>query len=276
MTKTIIDVSRMEEFMTCRYKYFLKYIMGYQLGEEKSATSFGSAIHSTLDDWFVKKNLNSAVEVFRTNYSHDETEKLRTIDKGIQMLTQYDNQYKDLNFELISIEKGFKVEIADIPGFIFVGRIDKIINWDGIIYVMDHKTTSQMGQNYFNKFSNSLQLGLYIYVVRKILGLNCSAGIIDALQVAKTVNGMERKCFEYSEDKIKRVMLNIGKICSDIKSENYYHNYFACGNYGKCDYLDYCSSDLAWKDVMLKEDFVVKHWDPLDGLTDENIIMGMA
>ena len=123
------------------------------------------------------------------------------------------------------------------------GIIDLVIEWDGVIYILDHKTTSQMGASFFDGFSRSFQMMNYVYACRELLG-ECGGFVVNGLLVAKTKTDFARNPYPKSNKQIQAHALNYLQVVADLEKcilrKEFYENGASCSYYGKCPYRDLC------------------------------------
>src|SRR5437016_12209570 len=78
----------------------------------------------------------------------------------------------------------------------YTGRIDLPVMWDNQLVVIDHKTTSAMGDYFFKDQRVNPQMIGYCYAFQKLTGRTVNGFCINAIrsrpQHAKPVGGMDR------------------------------------------------------------------------------------
>ncbi len=84
---------------------------------------------------------------------------------------------------------------------VYIGRRDRVVDWQGAIYVMEHKTMSQLGYTTFNRFKPNLQVDGYIYATRQKYP-TCHGCVVDAILVAKTKEDYARKIETRTDEEI--------------------------------------------------------------------------
>lgn len=158
----------------------------------------------------------------------------------------------------------------------WTGKIDLIIAQDGKKKILDHKTTSMMGDTFWGQFRLSSQFRGYCWATSQLLGEPVRHAIIDAIVGrAPTLKGKgsqhenQFQEFEYTDQQIEdwRVdtILHIERIFSYL-----FKGYFPQANtwcfnkYGKCPYFDCCSmSPKAGAQLLMSGQYAERTWDPL-------------
>lgn len=279
--RTAFDYTALSTFQTCRRKYDLRMNKGYTKKQELKPVHFGKAIHNALDSWYKDKDVAKAVDIFKANFTEDlEIDDKRTNKMGEWIITNYDKQYRDQEHELVECERTFSIPLAQ--DFDFVGRIDKIVKWDGCHWVMDHKTTSSLGYTYFNMAEPNLQFMGYAWAGRQ-LGYDIKGVIVDALLVAKgllpsdATTGTRKnpnlvpfarydvyykqEHFEEWKDTVTRIRHEISGCEGKVGA--WYPNFDACVHFGECTYRRVCKEDQAIRQRILDQDYEIDMWDPL-------------
>jgi len=181
MSDKIWDYTALNLFLTCRKRYYYRIVRSLVPKAISPALSFGKAVHDALNTYYSnERNLDEALKVFVREYHDPEGEELRTVENGIKMLKEYARVYKYEPFKVIGKpEVGFVIPLGDI---LWGGRIDLLVDWGGDLYVMEHKTTSILGPNFFRQFRMDMQVTSYVVGAEAILGRKCLGAIINALE----------------------------------------------------------------------------------------------
>lgn len=157
----------------------------------------------------------------------------------------------------------------------WTGKIDLIGMVDGLVTVMDHKTTSMGGPTFFDDFELSSQTVGYTWAVRQILGIPVNHFMVNAIIGRKPTRtgislDLSRQRYFYSDERVKEWELNTLVSVSDFIS-NLLRNYFpmapkwCMGKYGKCKYHDVCSLPEKQRMPMLMSDqYSDVTWSPLN------------
>ena len=283
VNKTDYDFTSMSTFQTCRRKYDLRINKGYVGKVAQTAPDFGKAIHLALDSWYADKDVDKAVAVFNGAYTEDlEIDDKRTNALGEWIIRNYHTTYRDQAWELIESEIEFKLPLPN--GNNFTGRVDKIIRWDGTLWIVDHKTMSSLGQTYHYMTEPSLQFVGYAWAMKQ-RGYDIKGFILDAILVAKglmpsisTTTGakvaanknltpLSRYDVYYKQEHFDEWLDTVTKIQRDIKiaeeSDEWYPNFSSCINFIECPYRKVCKEETGIRQRILDADYEVKHWSPL-------------
>lgn len=267
------DYTMMSTFQTCQRKYDFRINQGIVGRKPPIAADFGKCIHQSLDAWYKEKDVDHAVELFKATYVESEEDDKRTHKMGEWILRNYHSKYVDQPFKVLSTEREFTLPLPN--GNKLIGRIDKIVEWDGAIWGMDHKTTSALGDSYMRFHTPNLQFSGYTWAIQQLGFPQCAGILVDAILVAKglldtTSRGKLvplRRDFAYrSPGDIEEYLSVVGQIQQDIElSEStgvWIPNFEACTDYGECPYRKICKEPKEFRDKIIAADYVHEPWDP--------------
>jgi hypothetical protein len=170
-------------------------------------------------------------------------------------------------------------------------RIDRIIEWNGLFYVEDHKSTSAMGASYFRQFDPSNQMMGYAWTAQQLTGLPIAGVRINAIGVLKTQTKLAREVVSYSQQRLQEWARNYNVSVQRIERsymlynlavdpafqgdreqlllQAWPHRFNAChGKYGMCQYSEVCASSPHIRGRLL-ETYEENPWEPLETFAEE-------
>lgn len=149
------------------------------------------------------------------------------------------------------------------------GVIDLIVNFGAKIFIVDHKTTAQMGSTYFLQFKPNNQISGYCWAAGELSGRrqDIGGGIINGIGIYKSSpTKFEREITSRTETNIREWLVNLWYQCLEMRMHEKQHYWpmrtKACTIYGTCPFYDVHS--LASEDErrrMLEQNYVVNKWD---------------
>ena len=239
--KRVYDSTCLTDFLLCHKRFYWRFVKGYQPKIESSALVFGSAIHEGLKEWYNGNGKEGAISSYQKGVASLKEDTKRTRARGEEILQRYFKQYQREPFKVKEVEVGFEVVMPG--GSVLRGRMDMIVEWDNMTYVVDHKTTSQMGSFFFQQFDRHFQIDSYIYACRELKG-KCNGAIINGILVAKTKIDFARDIKTRTEEQINEHAINYLQVVADLErcvlTRTFYGNKTACGHFGSCPYIDLC------------------------------------
>lgn len=146
------------------------------------------------------------------------------------------------------------------------GIFDGLVDFNGQLWVFEHKTTSQLGSYYFDQFKPNNQVTGYIWAAEQLSGRKVQGAIINAIGVYKTgATKFERGMTARHPQDLKEWLENIRIVCNQIKraeKEGYSQSTGACTLYGKCEYHSiHVLSHPSERQKRLESDYIQEAWD---------------
>jgi len=129
-------------------------------------------------------------------------------------------------------------------GRTYAGRIDQIVEWNGQVYVKDHKTTSQLGMSFYRSFHPSVQMDGYCYACRELCG-QCSGVIINGISVANAPKErFGRDISTRTPKELDNYSIRFAQWCKEIEvsvlKQEFVLNYTNCNRWNQCVYWELC------------------------------------
>lgn len=188
MDKIVYDNSKLQTYKNCPEQYRLKNILGLQKiqeGMEEHDRNFGKAIHSGLEALYKGASIEEAKAKFASEYpvSQNVDDLAKTTENGQVLLEAYAKHYEheDKAWTIKAVEVADTFELA--PGVPFTVKIDLVVEQQGCIYFVDHKTTGKtFNYQYWTQFDPNSQITGYTAYCQAKYG-ECSGGIINGLQL---------------------------------------------------------------------------------------------
>jgi len=195
---------------------------------------------------------------------------LRSVPSGIKILNNYFKKFKDDGFEVIQLPDGPMVEKhlravmyenSELK-IIFHGTLDLgIINpQSNRPCILDHKTARSIGTDFFNRIKPNHQYTGYIWLARKVLGLDVTTFCVNALQTAKTVHNVARQFTERSEEDMQELEIAVIDACKRYLEWRKWGEWpqnspQPCTMYGGCTFRRVCEVPNALRENIIKSLF---------------------
>lgn len=317
-----IDNSTLEHLDYCPrdMEYFYNYRR--QSSDEKAALTFGGGIHQALahrysqPSEYVDLVSDTPVEsgMFDAMDKHFEAESLplgdwRTADLARKIVVGYNKEYQSEPFQVLEqngkplVEFPFAFKLATMDymqdtgamsdkvkrvTWFYIGRIDLIAWEDNQIFTVDHKTTSMMGEGFWQAQRVSAQHEGYCWAWWKATGKVPNGYIINGIRTRKPLvrdeNGVSKRSQrpDISPDDFQRdkVFVDLPRIMEwefnlksmlrrflDYHSAQYYplHRNQCVRKYGACQFYDVCSLAQEFRiPTLLSGNFKDVTWSPLE------------
>ena len=152
---------------------------------------------------------------------------------------------------------------------IYVGRADQIVqDQNGILYLEDDKTTSQLGASFADKWDMRSQFTGYLYAAQKYGQMDIRGILIRGICFYAGGRIDSQEVFTYrSQDEIENwyeaTIETANRLVESWKNRKSLMNLGdACEAYGGCQFKTVCKSKNP--DTWLEVDFQRKIWDPVN------------
>ncbi len=294
-TWSVLDNTKVTEFMRCPRRFFFRYVLGWQSDETRNDLYFGECVHKAMASLLLSMpyaNADARAEAVRDAYlifeqayreryplDTDELHVPKTPASVLMMLNEYLSIYPN---------DDFKVRHVEVAGTVSVGhkfpihwRIDGIVEDERGIYAIEHKTASRLTQGWIDKFTQANQVDTYTHVLNcfypneRIFGVVINGLIFNKTQrqfqrvpIRKTPLDMESWLWHvnFYLDRIEEEFDALADVSEDEPVMTAFPKQTeACSDFFGCPFLSICSS---WHNP-LKEvaagppiGFSVRHWDP--------------
>lgn len=322
---SLYDNTRLSAFRNCPRAFYWRHIRHLDPTSHKIALIFGSSWHAAMDTiWplltqkagqrmtvadmaeaafagFMRKweaEGEPGMDFFKGLHPKSDEAKRYTPRNpmvALEMLYAYADMRQTLagRMTLLEVEKPFAVPLDPArPNLFYVGRFDKVVEFEGRVYILEHKTTSAYGTqtglrpSYVNSFSPNSQVDGYLFAAHSIYGKKVKAVWVDAALVHKEVHDVfkfipvERQ-FEHLDAWLwetlywqRQVEANSQAVPSSGNAGPYMtafpKNTQSCFQFGSdCTYIDLCKmipNPAALAKDWAPEGFNILPWEPFKEL----------
>lgn len=157
--------------------------------------------------------------------------------------------------------------------YILCGHLDRVVEFNDQLMVLDHKTTTTtLGSYYFDQWDPHNQMTLYTLAGKVVLNTPVKGVIIDAAQILledenRFVRGFTYRTQDQLEEWLSSLSMTLG-YAEACATENFWPmNDTSCDKFGGCKFRGICSKSPQVRDKFLAADFTVQpleeRWNPL-------------
>jgi hypothetical protein len=293
------DSTSLGYLKTCPRLYYYHMIEGWASEGESVHLRFGIEFHRALQDYDMLKAdgakhdeaVNTAVDdlVRRIEDFNPDMEtkagKYKNQDSLVRLVVDYLDYFKDDPAKTYIMADGspavelsfrFELDLGPISNmtqpYLLCGHLDRIVDFQDNLYVMDRKTTTTTPSTYyFNQWSPSNQMTLYTLASQIILDSPIKGVIIDAAQVLIGSSRFVRGFTYRTPDQLDEWLSDLGlwlERAETYATNNYWpQNDTACDKFGGCRFQEVCSKSPKVRTQFLKSSFVQQppeeRWNPL-------------
>ena len=269
------------------YKYTI--IDGWRKKDESAHLTFGIHYHKAIEryDLFVASGADheEAIDlvikgVLEDTWGWNSSHNLKNRETLVRSIIWYFEVYKNDPAKTVILADGkpavelsfrFDTEVlaAGNQNYLLSGHMDRIVEFGGVHYVMDHKTSgSTLSGYYFNQYNPDNQMSLYTLASRVVYDQPVSGVIIDAAQIAVGFTAFSRGITMRSNGQLDEWFTDaitwFHQAATYAALNSWPMNEMSCNNYGGCAFKDICNKDPVVREAFLKTDFEIRKWNPLE------------
>lgn len=270
--------SRINSYAFCPMLYKHRYIDKIMPIRKAAALSLGYAMSCSIQKYRQTGKKDDAFLAFvdaweidgKVLVSRKADDPRRSVERGLEILSAYIEQYPDEPENIVQPEVSFNIEV--MPDVFYTGRIDAVIRLnDGSLAIIEDKTTSRLGGTFFTKLKGSFQVLGYLWVANEMGLFNIDEKKqmpkcwLNAIYIHPTTLRFERDITIKSTRTLERakenMLLWIKQIflaekndlfpCNDVDNSQ-------CMAYGGCDYLSLKYAPKRLYDRIVEHEFMAK------------------
>jgi hypothetical protein len=311
--KKCFDNTRISQYKTCPRSYFIRHVLGWTSTGTANALIFGLSWHDSMDIvWQYGSKIAprdladlahmAFVKTWKENgmpehipLEQESSFLPRTPGIAREMLHEYTEARAKMlrSCEIVGIEQPFAVPIPGMPNHWYIGRLDKVVDYNGQRLILEHKTTTAYATvgnfrtDYVDSWFMSSQVKGYQFGGGLYYG-DINAVWVDAALVHKKVHDAFKfipvshnltlltEWIENTKQWINEISIEVdnydavGKLLPGMFKKN---EESCFGKYGPCTYIDICRTVADPSTISVPPPgFEHKVWEPFSVLGLEKII----
>jgi hypothetical protein len=294
------DSTTIGALKTCPRLYYLSIIEGWQPKNENIHLRFGIECHTALQSYDIRRALGDNHDDALASVVSDMIQRIEDWDPDrdtkagnyknpntlLQLVIDWIDHYKDDPAKTYlrqdgtpAVELSFRFELGLGPAaapdqpYIICGHLDRVVEFNGQLMIVDHKTTTTtLSQYYFDQYEPHNQMTLYTLAGKIVLDAPIRGVIIDAAQIKLSDPNTFQRGFTYrTQDQLdewaESLIVYLDQAESYAISGVWPMNDSSCDKYGGCKFREICSLGLGVRERFLKASFTQQspdqRWNPL-------------
>jgi len=196
LSKMRLSHTRIRTFKDCRKKFYYSYVLGIEPRERPLYFTTGGALHRGLELYYTGKSIEEILSGIRDYFNDrkpdiDDPENVdrwrNDMDMSIEIMVRYIEHYSKEQFEVVDIEREFNVPIVNprtnrsSRNFTFFGIADGLVKLNGKYWLLEHKTTSRLTDQYKKMLTLDIQSISYIEALQRDLHIKIEGVIYNVL-----------------------------------------------------------------------------------------------
>jgi len=217
------NVSHLNSYLRCPLCFYYKTILRIPQNKEKFS-SFGTAIHEALSEFYQKKSKDEVIKSFEQSLKNERLPKADyqwCLENGHKILTEYYDQHLDSVKDGSICEYNFATENIVYKNIPLTGKIDLIQKAEnGKINVIDFKTGN--ADNKYKELSSDGDYHRQIVFYKLLLDIKNDSrfqfnqGIIDFVEKSKLKKSFIRKEINVSDEDLNKLKTQIEEVYQKI------------------------------------------------------------
>lgn len=287
----VVDSTMRAAYVACPHKFFYEYIM--QIAPQGSnrdlvaGAAFAAGLCEARRAYYERgldPDLAAAIgmEAIIKSWGHEDTfdDYVKSQTRMVYALDYYFEQYPmptdivqplNLGGGKFAIESSFALPIPDTrhpetgDPILYAGRYDMLAVRDGVLYVVDEKTTKQLGPSWSNNWTLRSQFTGYVWGA-KSFGHPVAGAIVRGISFLKERNDTQQVIVMRPQWQIDRWLHQLSKdvnnMIRDWQDNDWgYDLDAACSHYGGCPFMRLCDNQNP--EALIDLYYGERKWDPL-------------
>lgn len=283
----------------CPLWYKTRILEGWTTRHKSAALGFGGAIHEGLATWYRTRNPEAAVAAIEEHWTDGPVDDFRSLEKAKRVMLEYMNHYLHESFTIVpgmvevatALPTGTYLPLCvkcmtdnrNKPEWVrtwafchtcgeglepveYGGIFDTLVDFGGQIYVLEHKTTTQMGSTFFYQFKPNNQVTGYVWLAKQLSG-RCDGALINGIGIYKaSPTKFERHISTRSEFELDEWLQDLWTEACNIQQHLVFGHFpmrtKACTLYGSCEFYGvHTVNDPGVRQRLLEQDYVKSTWE---------------
>lgn len=288
LLQLVWDATSLGTFKECPRKYYLQVVRGYTTKQSALALDFGIALHEGLEGFYKRQaagkafeeNVLDTIESLMKHPLRANIDSFKDPNRNSFTLVETTLSYLDFYKEEICKTKIFSdgtvgaelhfqfetgIESAAGEKFSMAGHIDRLVEQDLGVFIVDHKTTTRpLTQYYFDQYNPDTQMSTYSIAGDICFSTPIRGVMIDAINIktGEFSRQLTLRTKEYLEEWLEEQQ-HWFKLAEYFAAKGCFpQNDKSCHKYSGCPFKEYCTAPRALREQILEEDFIKRVWDP--------------
>lgn len=224
-----------------------------------------------------KTNLVGLVIDYLDHFGMDDPAKTVVLMNGkpaTEVTFKFELEYgPDYFYEDGKHPQGHSVTRPSPQPYLLCGHIDRIVEFNDTLMVMDRKTTTAtLSEYYFKQYEPNNQMTLYTIATKALLDSPAKGVIVDAAQILLEQPHVFQRGFTYrTPDQMEEWLMDLRITLANAEAyatANYWPmNDTACDKFGGCAFREVCNKSPQTRHLYLETDFNQlsedEKWNPL-------------
>lgn len=288
VVQRVWDSTSMGWYAFCPRSYYYKMIEGYQTKHTAITLLFGIAYHEGLGVYYKAKadgKTHEEAQLLMTKHAFSQSHPWAVLDSEdatrckktlTRCLIWYTEKFVNDPYPITrlgdkpAIELSFRFELPfltpDSDHYMWAGHLDTVRDGPDGLILHDYKTTSKtINSDTIKNYSPDFQMSGYLLSGAIIFGKRITRMIVDICQTAVGFARFHRGFVSRTDAQLQEFVTNLHhwilRAEADARLGFWPMNTQNCW---RCPFREVCSQDPNVRHSYLKEDFIIRRWNPAE------------
>lgn len=286
------DHSTSGTFQECYRMGYWQHILGRVPKQENYSFRWGKAAHKVTEAWLDTRDPTVVAGIIETDIPAETEDRYgRNRSRMMELFIKWADFNENNPLKILHNEQPALIACLDEAcpysptgcGLVYGGRLDRIVDWNGMIGPMDVKTSVIDEADPVAEYKPSHQMMGYVWIGSHLIGRHCWGVILEKITCNKNKLFVKRHPISYSKDNIRewaedeiRRQARIKELYATAAYDPaaWEMNHFRCYKPFMCAYRDVCTSprDENFRLKLLRDYTVEARWDFVDPSHRDNIV----
>jgi hypothetical protein len=277
----VMDHTTSGTFQECFRMGYYRHILNRVPGRTNYALTWGKTVHKLVENWLEMRSLEASFQIINDSIPEIVEDRYgRNRRRMAELFTTW-VQFNETNpLEVLRNEQPAVLACLDQPcpysdtgcGLIYGGRLDRIVNWQGIVGPLDVKTSVIDEKDPVAEYRPSHQMMGYDWLGSHLMGKHQWGVILEKVVCNKSKLYVKRYPVPYAKDLIRewaenevilqrRIRETFASAPYDMIQWEMIH--FRCFKPYRCGFRDICTSsrDMDFRLKFMRDNTVEAPWD---------------
>lgn len=278
---TKYDHSTTGVFQECERMFYWQHELGRVPRMENYSFRWGKTGHKVIEQWLANRDTDQVMQTI-VDEIPDITEDRyqRNRKRMVELFVEW-VKYNEINpLKVLHTEQSVLIACLDQAcpysetgcGLVYGGRMDRIVDWNGIVGPLDVKTSVMDDQDPVAEYKPSHQMMGYVWLGSHLMGKHVWGVILEKIVCNSKKLQIKRHPITFAKDLIREWAEQEIQYQQRIKflhetaaydPSKWLMNHFRCYKPFKCAYRDICTSprDMDFRLKLIRDTTVEARWD---------------
>jgi hypothetical protein len=268
-------------FQECERMFYWMHVLGRVPKLENYSFRWGKTFHKVVECWLLTGDTDAVMQIISEDIPEITEDRYgRNRRRMVDLFVEWAKFDAQNQLKVMHTEQPITIACLDGPcpysdsgcGLVYGGRLDRIVDWNGIVGPLDVKTSVTDDQDPVAEYKPSHQMMGYLWLGAHIMGKHIWGVILEKAVCNKGKLQIKRHPITFTKDNVREWAENEIRLQTRIADrfrtsafvqEDWVQNHFRCYKPYKCAYREVCLAprDMDFRLKFLATNTVEARWD---------------